>query len=373
MAEVQNLGPLDWRIGIVDKQGRPTPEFQRRWNTQRGNNDLIGSITTGSGAPTGIPTEGQVYIDISSTPWTFYAGHDSAWGTVGVVNFVDLADVPHDYTSAANKLVRVTPGEDGLEFDSLSDVIDDLGSDQGDILFRGALDWEVLAPSTAGFVLSTNGASADPTWIAQSGGGGSAKLVDGNPVALPGLGSLTWLNQGGATAVAHTNGPISLTIPAQNADQLRGLYQTPPATPWTLTCKISPSLWPVNFYTGGVFITDGTRLVTLNIGYAGPSIQVVQWNSVTSFSSSPFGKTSVQLQIMWLRIYHDGTTLHFSISQNGADWLQLYTQSAGTWLGTITGAGVYGDNNDTTGLGFPSIIPIWSFELIAGTGTDSTW
>lgn len=27
------IGPMDWRIGITDKQGRPTPEFQRRWNS----------------------------------------------------------------------------------------------------------------------------------------------------------------------------------------------------------------------------------------------------------------------------------------------------------------------------------------------------
>lgn len=39
-----DLGPLDWRVAIVDSGGRPTPEFQRRWNTQRNNNTLIGSI-----------------------------------------------------------------------------------------------------------------------------------------------------------------------------------------------------------------------------------------------------------------------------------------------------------------------------------------
>jgi hypothetical protein len=36
-----DLGPLDWRVSITDKEGRPSPEFQRRWNAQRRNNGLI--------------------------------------------------------------------------------------------------------------------------------------------------------------------------------------------------------------------------------------------------------------------------------------------------------------------------------------------
>jgi hypothetical protein len=41
MTSIDNLGPLDWRISIVDKSGRPTPEFQRRWNTQRNVNTQL--------------------------------------------------------------------------------------------------------------------------------------------------------------------------------------------------------------------------------------------------------------------------------------------------------------------------------------------
>jgi hypothetical protein len=114
------IGPLDWRTAIVDKQGRPTQEFQIRWNTQRGDNNLIGSISTGSGAPTGTPTDGQMYLDISSTPWTLYSGHNKAWHTVGVVNFTDLADVPHSYTGNNNNLVQVNSSGTGLAFHGLT-------------------------------------------------------------------------------------------------------------------------------------------------------------------------------------------------------------------------------------------------------------
>lgn len=45
-----------------------------------------------------------------------------------------------------------------------SSHLDQIGSTQGDILYRGASSWAVLAPGTSGQVLKTQGASANPTW-----------------------------------------------------------------------------------------------------------------------------------------------------------------------------------------------------------------
>ncbi len=50
-----------------------------------------------------------------------------------------------------------------------SDIIDSLGSAQGDILYRGASKWVAQTPGTDGFVLTTHGASANPTWANPSG------------------------------------------------------------------------------------------------------------------------------------------------------------------------------------------------------------
>lgn len=87
--------PLSPHVPIVDKEGRPTPEFLRWTQTQRDVNEDI------------IPL-----------------------GTVGEV----------------------------------SDVLDTLGGDQGSVLYRGAANWQALAPGTAGKVLQTAGAGADPVW-----------------------------------------------------------------------------------------------------------------------------------------------------------------------------------------------------------------
>jgi hypothetical protein len=51
-------------------------------------------------------------------------------------------------------------------------VLDAISAVQGSVLYRGASDWEALAPGTAGEFLQTNGAGADPAWAAGGGGGG---------------------------------------------------------------------------------------------------------------------------------------------------------------------------------------------------------
>lgn len=62
---------------------------------------------------------------------------------------------------------------------NLSAALDSaLGSTQGSVLYRGASGWSALAPGTNGYVLSTNGPGANPSWVAPSGGsGGDFALV----------------------------------------------------------------------------------------------------------------------------------------------------------------------------------------------------
>lgn len=50
-------------------------------------------------------------------------------------------------------------------------ALDGIGGVQGDVLFRGASSWQALAPSTSGFVLSTQGAGQNPTWVSSTTNG----------------------------------------------------------------------------------------------------------------------------------------------------------------------------------------------------------
>lgn len=48
---------------------------------------------------------------------------------------------------------------------TLSDIIDSsVGSTQGDIIYRSATGWTVLSPSVAGSLLQNNGAATNPSW-----------------------------------------------------------------------------------------------------------------------------------------------------------------------------------------------------------------
>lgn len=173
----KDLGPLDWKTPIVDSSGRPSPEFQRRWATQRNNNALIGSAVLGSGPPAGTPDDTDEYIDIAATPPALYVGSAGAWLKIGVFAFLQLSDVPSAYTAAAAKLLRVNGAASGVEFASLSAVLDGLSATRGTVLYRGAAAWLALAPGTAGQVLTTGGAGADPAWAAGGGGGGGMTLI----------------------------------------------------------------------------------------------------------------------------------------------------------------------------------------------------
>lgn len=162
----KDLGPLDWKIPIVNAAGQPTEEFQRRWATQRANNALIGGVTLGHGPPVGVPGDGAEYLDIDANPFVLYAGSAGTWHQVGPRAFIDLDDAPTTYAGSAVKLVRVNPGASGVEFAALSAVLDGLGAARGDVLYRGAAGWLALPPGAAGNVLATAGAGADPSWAA---------------------------------------------------------------------------------------------------------------------------------------------------------------------------------------------------------------
>lgn len=118
----KDIGPLTWDVPIVDKQGRPSPEFQRRWNTQRSNN--AGLVTA----------------------------------------FTQLTDVPSSYTAKGGYVVRVNVAANALEFIKTSDLIDVLGSTRGSLLERGSAGWTGLAPGTNGYFLKSGGAGADPSY-----------------------------------------------------------------------------------------------------------------------------------------------------------------------------------------------------------------
>ena len=80
---------------------------------------------------------------------------------------------------------------------------------QGSLLYRNATEWNALAPSIAGQVLSTNGVGADPTWISVAGTGTVTQIdtgtgLTGGPISTSGT-----INIANTTVTAGTYGSAS--------------------------------------------------------------------------------------------------------------------------------------------------------------------
>lgn len=76
-----------------------------------------------------------------------------------VVTFAKMQNI------ATDKLLgRDTAGTGDPEQIDTSTALDWIGSTRGNVLFRDASKWNVLAPGTNGKVLTTGGAGADPSW-----------------------------------------------------------------------------------------------------------------------------------------------------------------------------------------------------------------
>ena len=89
-----------------------------------------------------------------------------------------------------------------------------LGTTQGSILYRSATAWVALPPGTAGQVLATGGAGANPSWAA---GGGAGISVGDTPPASPSPGAAWWDSVGGQLYIRYQDptGPAQW-VPASN-------------------------------------------------------------------------------------------------------------------------------------------------------------
>lgn len=182
-----DVNPLDWRVPIVNKDGTPTPEFQRKWQAQANvNGQIPGAITT--------PEQVSALLDlIGDTPGAvLYRGASGEWvilapGTDGYILRYEATGTHPEWVA----------------FPSTSDLLDTLGTTRGAILYRGASAWAELAPGTAGDVLTSQGAGADPHYAPGGGGGGGY-----SPGSPPTVVQAAWNDNGASVtfAVAPTPG-----------------------------------------------------------------------------------------------------------------------------------------------------------------------
>lgn len=118
-----------------------------------------GGLGTGS-----VPADGQVPVGSGGnyTPASIGSGTGITVALGAGTISVGLSAI-----STLNLLANLTGGSAAPTPHTLSAIIDAcIGSAQGDILYRSATAWSVLAPGTSGFFLQTQGAAANPQWSA---------------------------------------------------------------------------------------------------------------------------------------------------------------------------------------------------------------
>lgn len=127
------------------------------------------SQTTVFANPTGTPTNGQLLqIRITSSAsraisfGTAYQASSSLIlpsATTGS-NAEDYIAFRYNSIDSKWDLVGTTIGA----IAGASTALDSISNTQGTVLFRGAASWQGLAPSTAGYALTTGGSGADPSY-----------------------------------------------------------------------------------------------------------------------------------------------------------------------------------------------------------------
>lgn len=195
------------------------------------------------------------------------AGADPAWASSGGTGTVTSVDTGTGLTGGPitssgtislaaiadqRVLANVSGGSAAPTPTSLSALLDACaGNAQGDILYRNASGWVVLAPGTSGQLLSTAGAGGNPSWITASGTGTVTSVATG-----------TGLTGGPIT----TTGTISLAAVADGSllANISGGSAAPAAN--TLTAIIDAVLGSTQ---GDVLYRNGTVWTALAPGTSG--------------------------------------------------------------------------------------------------------
>jgi len=173
-------------------------------------NGFGGSVATATTTP-------AITISTSVTGLLKGNGTSVSAATAGTDYLVTLPTIP-----TLDILANTTGGTAAPAGVTLSAAIDAvLGSTQGDILYRGASAWSVLAPGTSGQFLETQGAAANPQW-ASAGGTGTVTSVatgtglTGGPITASGTVSLATIPT--LNVLANTTGgtaaPAGVTLSA---------------------------------------------------------------------------------------------------------------------------------------------------------------
>lgn len=172
---------------------------------------------------------------------------------------------------------------------AVSSLMDTLSTTQGAIAYRNASGWVALAPGTAGYLLTTGGPAANPSWTTIGSVGGALDGVTNTVGALPYRGGGGWVGTGAGAqwtvlnnSVANTPAWTTLSALIDGAiGSTRGALLERGAAGWAL---VTPGASGTIFVSGGAGADPSwTALSTVSNSIGGD----VALNNVATYFTGP--------------------------------------------------------------------------------------
>lgn len=258
-------------------------------------NTLILTGTDGSSVAFG--TGGTVSYAAGANP-SATAGPTAVNGTSANFMRADGAPAIQLGSSSQKGIVEVDnstiTASSGVISTAASATLDTLGSTQGDVLYRSASAWTVLAPGSSGFFLKTQGTAANPTWAAASGGSGcSTGGSAGNLLTADGAGSCTTV-----TVSSLVNGALSLGSSGTAGSIALGNASTGTVTLQTVSGALGSVTASLPANTGTIAETNLAQTFSAAQTFSSAAPQIILGvNTTTLGAVKMFGNTSGDLTI----------------------------------------------------------------------------
>lgn len=283
-----NLQPLDEKFAIVDAQGRPTLYFIK-WAQQR-QIDI---------------TEGITLPDLEN----YLTAHMLREGSG--IQFTPDGDLNNSPLIAAD----------------VQEILDQITSTRGSLLYRGLLGWAALLPGTSGNLLQTNGAGADPAWVLPPGG---IEISRTQPL----LANFTQVNVLGTSVAANTSKGVKLTATGGGTN-LQGLMKAiaPGGADFTAIMRLHTLRQDASTaYQAMLAVRNSTNGRWMVHGELGTVNDVLQtWTAAGTFSGTavPSGARDIRM-FPWRKLVRSGANLNWYTSMDGENWGIVLLGNAGT-------------------------------------------